>query len=274
VAYRLPVQKTSLAEIDSFKTDNELIARATGRWFFVGMALVMIATSIVGFLPAIIEPATRRAPLTLLAGAHGIVTFMWLLLYLAQSLLIANRRVALHRRLGMTSIVLLALIIPLGFATTTAMVRRGFDLSGDQHADPHPVEGVSVDAPTASVFNFAALLQFAVLAVAAICYRRRPDVHKRLMLFANITLMAAPIAHLLGHIPSTWLPPGAAGDAAVAILNILFLVAPIAGDYLIEKRVRFLTVAMAIGLFAFGVLQAFVIGPSLAWHRFAVWISQ
>jgi hypothetical protein len=41
------------------------------------------------------------------------------------------------------------------------------------------------------------------------------------MLFANITLMAAPIAHLLGHIPSTWL--AGAGDAAVAILNISFL---------------------------------------------------
>jgi hypothetical protein len=266
------VQNASLAEIDSFKTDDKLIARAAGRWFFVGMALLMIATSIAGFLPAIIEASTRRAPLTLLAEAHGIAFFMWLFLYLVQSLLVANGRVDWHRRLGMTSIVLLALIIPLGFATTTAMVRRGFDLSGDQHADPHPVEGISADAPTVSVFNFAALLQFAVLAVAAICYRRRPDVHKRLMLFANITLMAAPIAHLLGHIPSTWLP-GAAGDAAGAILNILFLVAPIAGDYLIEKRVRFLTVAMAIGLFAFGVLQ-FVIGPSVAWHRFAVWISQ
>jgi FtsH-binding integral membrane protein len=243
------------------------------RWFFVGMALVMIATSIAGFLPAIIEPATRRAPLTLLAGAHGIVTFMWLLLYLAQSLLIANRRAALHRRLGMTSIVLLALIIPLGFATTTAMVRRGFDLSGDQHADPHPVEGVSVDAPTASVFNFAALLQFAVLAVAAICYRRRPDVHKRLMLFANISLMIAPIAHLCGHIPSLALSP-AASAAAIAILYALFLLAPVAFDYLIEKRVRFLTTGMAIGLFASQVLQALVIGPSAAWHRFAQWISQ
>ncbi len=163
-------------------------------------------------------------------------------------------------------------MIPLGFATTTAMVRRGFDLSGDQHTDPHPVEGVSVDAPTSSVFNFGTLLAFSVLAVAAICYRRRPAVHKRLMLFANISLMAAPIAHLLGHIPSTWLP--VSGDAAVVILNILFLVAPIAGDYLIEKRVRFLTVAMAIGLFAFVLLQASVIGPSVAWHRFAVWISQ
>ena len=222
------------------------------------------------------RPATRRAPLTLLAEAHGIVFFMWLLLYLAQSLLIANRRVALHRRLGLTSVVLLALIIPLGFTTTTAMVRRGFDLSGDQHVNAHPVEGVSSDAPTASVFNFATLLTFAVLAVAAICYRGRPEVHKRLMLFANISLMAAPIAHLLGHLQSTWLSPAAAGNAG-AILNTLFFLAPIAGDYLIEKRIRFLTAALAIGLFAFGALQVLgisVIASSAAWHRFAEWISQ
>ena len=75
------MQNTSLAEIDSFKTDDKPIPRAAGRWFFVGMALLMIATTIAGFLPAIIEPATRRAPLTLLAGAHGIVTFMSLCVF-------------------------------------------------------------------------------------------------------------------------------------------------------------------------------------------------
>lgn len=267
------MQSKSLAEIYSSKTDEELIALPAGRWFFVGMALVMIATSIAGFLPAIIEPATRRAPLTLLAEAHGIVFFMWLLLYLSQSLLIANRRVALHRRLGLTSVVLVALMIPLGFTTTTAMVRRGFDLSGDQHVDPHPDGQTSVDAPTASVFNVSALLAFVILAVAAVGYRGRPAVHKRLMLFANIALMTAPIAHLVGHIPSTWLSP-AALDAAVPILTILFLLAPIAGDYLIEKRIRFLTAATAIGLFAFQVLVGFVIAPSATWHRFAQWMSQ
>jgi hypothetical protein len=265
------VQNKSLAEIYSSKSADELIALAAGRWFFVGMALVMIATSIAGFLPAIIEPAKRRAPLTLLAEAHGVVFSMWLLLYLAQSLLIANRRVALHRRLGLTSVVLLALMIPLGFTTTTAMIRRGFDLSGDQHVDPHPDGETSVDAPTATVFNFAALLTFVILAVAAIGYRRRPAVHKRLMLFANISLMVAPIAHLCGHIPSLWLSP-AAFAAAFAILYALFLLAPVAFDYLIEKRVRFLTTGIA--MFASQVLQALVIGPSAAWHRFAEWMSQ
>jgi hypothetical protein len=176
------------------------VSHRAGRWFFVGMALVMIAISIAGFLPAITDSATRRAPLSPLAEAHGIVYFLWLLLYLAQSLLIANRRVDLHRRLGLTSIGLLALMIPLGFVTTTAMVRRGFDLSGDQQIDPHSNGQTTLDAPTASVFNLAALVTFAILAVAAIVYRRRPDVHKRLMLFANITLISASITHLCGHV--------------------------------------------------------------------------
>ena len=240
-----------------------------GRWFFVGMALLMIATSIAGFLPAIIHPATRRAPLSLLAAVHGIVFFAWQVLYLAQSLLVATRRTALHRKLGLTSVVLLALMIPLGFTTTAAMVRRGFDLSGDQHVDPHPDGRASLDAPTASVFNYAALLTFVILAIAAIGYRRRPEVHKRLMLFANTALMAAPITHLMGHIPQLGLSP-----TTLLIPYALFLLAVFAGDYLIEKRIRFLTAAIAIGMFVVMSLQAVVIGPSAAWHRFAVWISQ
>jgi hypothetical protein len=246
-------------------------ANPVGQWFFVGMALVMIVITIAGFLPAIIAPATRRAPLTLLAAAHGIVFFMWLLLYLAQSLLVATRRVALHRRLGLTSVVLLALMIALGFTTTTAMVRRGFDLSGDQHVDSHGGAQTVADAPTSSIFNFAALLGFVTLAVTAIGYRRRPDVHKRLMLFANVPLMAAPIAHLVGHIPSLGEFPA---TIAIVILNLSFMLAPVVGDYLIERRIRFLTVAIAIGLFAFMVVQGFIIAPSAAWHRFAEWISQ
>lgn len=103
------------------------------RWYFTGMAIVMLAVSVAGFLPAIVHPAGRSAPLTLLAAAHGMVFFAWLLLFLAQSLLAATGRVQWHRRLGLSAVVLLVLMIPLGFLTTTAMVRRGFDLSGDQH---------------------------------------------------------------------------------------------------------------------------------------------
>lgn len=144
---------------------------------------------------------------------------------LGSSLLVANGRVDLHRRLGLTSIVLLAVMIPLGFTTTTAMVRRGSDLSGDQHVDPHTDGQTTTDGPTSSVFNLFALFAFNILAAAAICYRLTPDVHKRLMLFAIVPLMTAPIAHLLGQIPSTWLSP-VGGDDAFAIL---YTVPPSAG---------------------------------------------
>lgn len=96
------------------------------RWYFTSMAIVMLAVSIVGFMPSIAHPTGRRAPLTLLAAAHGIVFFAWLLLFLVQSLLVATRRVGWHRRLGLASVFLLALIIPLSFTTTVEMARRGF----------------------------------------------------------------------------------------------------------------------------------------------------
>src|SRR5271170_1728991 len=85
------------------------------RWFFTGMAIVMLVVSVAGFMPAIVNPAGRPAPLTLLAAAHGVVFLAWLLLFLAQSLLVATGRVGWHRQLGLTAVVLLALILPLSF---------------------------------------------------------------------------------------------------------------------------------------------------------------
>ncbi len=237
------------------------------RWYLTGMAIVMLVVSIAGFAPAIVNPAGRRAPLTLLAAVHGIVFLSWLLLFLAQSLLAATGRIGWHRRLGLTSVVLLALMIPLGFTTTTAMVRSGFDLSGDQRVGYPPPHGL--DRYTASVFNFGGLLEFAVVAGAAICYRRRPEIHKRLMLFANIELMGPPITHLIGHF---W--PLALSPPAVLIPFTLFLLAGVARDYLVAKRIHPLTAGLAIALFVALPIQGAVIGPSAAWHHFDAWISQ
>ncbi len=243
------------------------------RWYFTGMAIVMLIVSIAGFMPAIVHPVERRAPLTLSAAAHGIVFLAWLMLFLAQSLLVATRRVGWHRRLGPTSIVLLALIVPLTYTTSISMVRRGFDLSGDLHIDPHPqIETggtLTLDAATGSVFNFAGLLIFAVLAIAAICYRRRPEIHKRLMLFANIEMMQAPSGHVLGHFPPLALTPGTA-----LLAFSIFLVAAVARDYLVAKRIHPLTAAVAIVLFLSLPIEGAVIGPSEPWHHLVAGLAR
>jgi hypothetical protein len=64
-----------------------------------------------------------------------------------------------------------ALMIPLAYATSISMVRRGFDLSGDLRVEHDPAYEV--------VFPLGDLLMFAALVTAAMIYRRRADMHKR-----------------------------------------------------------------------------------------------
>lgn len=166
---------------------------ATDRWFFTAIACSMIAVTMVGFLPSLVNTAGRRAPLSALAAAHGIVFGIWLGIFLLQARLIANRHIAIHRRVGMLAGLVATVMVPLGYATCISMVRRGFDLSGDLKAEQDPAYEV--------IFPLGDLFMFAVLVTFAIARRDRPDMHKRLMLFANIALMPAPLAHLIGHVP-------------------------------------------------------------------------
>jgi hypothetical protein len=147
---------------------------ASERRYFTVMALVLIVISIAGFLPAIVDRASRRAPLTPLAAVHGVVFFAWLVLFLVQSRLVATGRIAVHRRLGIAAVILLAVMIPLGYVTTIEMVRRGFDLSGDQNIDRYARAG-HIDPQYGAVFNLFALFLFAILAAAALIFRRRSE---------------------------------------------------------------------------------------------------
>lgn len=230
------------------------------RWFFTGMALAMLAVATAGFAPSIAQASERRAPVSLLAAAHGMLSFAWLIIFLVQSRLIATARVVLHRRIGLAAAFVLALMIPIGFATTVVMVRRGYDLSGDLNIDRDPL--------SQSVFPFGDLLVFTLLAMAAIGYRRRPEIHKRLMLFANISLMGAPLAHFIGHTPRLAAMPG----AIIMVPMSLFLMAGVARDYWLMRKVRPLTTVLAGAMLLYGPLRAAVIGPSAAWHTFVTWL--
>lgn len=235
--------------------------RVLGRWFFTTMALLMLATSVGSFAPSILNPAGRRAPLSQLNAAHGFVFFAWLVIFLIQVLLAEGRRVVWHQRLGLASAFVLFALVPLGFATTIAMVRRGFDLSGDQHV------GQQLDAQTASVFNFGDLFTFTLLVIGGLWFRRRPTVHKRLMLFANIHLMGAPITHLLGH-------NGLLTPASVIGVFVLFVLAAVAGDYLIDKRVHPLTTGLAILSIVLLPIEGALVGPGSTWHHFVAWLAR
>ena len=85
-------------------------------------------------------------------------------------------------------------MIVLGYMAAQAMARHGFDLSGDLDAQADPLFHL--------VFPLGDLVTLGALLLAGYWYRRRGDIHKRLMLLATVGgLMPAPLAHLIGHVP-------------------------------------------------------------------------
>jgi hypothetical protein len=222
----------------------------------------MIAVATAGFLPSLVNTAGRRAPVSALAAAHGIIFCIWLGIFLVQARLIAGRQITTHRRIGIAAGCVAALMISLGYATCISMARRGFDLSGDLRAERDPAYLV--------IFPLGDLFMFAVLITAAIACRRQPDMHKRLMLLANVALIPAPLAHLIGHV--SWL---AAMPGMIILIPIsLFLLAAIGREFLVDGRAHPLTWGIAAAMLISGPLRAAVVGPSAAWHRFIYWLCR
>jgi hypothetical protein len=223
------------------------------------MAVVAFAVVIVGFGPAVVNTAGRKAPVTLLVALHGVVFTAWLALFLAQTLLVGRGRVSAHRRLGYAGVALALLMVVFGYTTAVAMARRGFDLSGDLNAAADPLGLL--------VFQLGDLLSFGVLVGAAVWYRHRPEVHKRLMLLATVgSLMAAPLAHVIGHLPRL-------RDTPVILIPLAMLYfASAVHDRLARGRIHPVSLWVAVALFAWGSIRAALINPSPVWRRFAAWL--
>ena len=229
--------------------------------FYVGMALVAFALVIAGFAPSLINTGRRNAPLNLTVGLHIIVFTAWLVLFLVQSLLVHTSRVRVHRRLGYLGAALALLMLVTGYFTAVSLARRGFDLSGDLRIEKDPLGLL--------VFQLGDLLSFGLLVGAGVLFRRRVDIHKRLMLLATVgSLMAAPLTHLISHIPPLRNLPG----AIILVPLILLYTSHAVYDRLSLGRIHPVSLWVAISLFVWANLRAALIGPSPAWRKFATWL--
>lgn len=236
-------------------------ARPRAGVFYFVMGLVAVAIVAAGFGPALFQDsASRRGAATPLIRVHGAVFGLWLLLYLAQTFLVQRRQTRLHRRLGWASVPLGAAIMALGYATLIEQGRRGFAVWW------HP--DVRSDVLADLVHPFFDLLTFATLVAAAIFWRRRSDVHKRLMLLATVgSMMGAPLAHLLGYAAATRAVP----PLIVPLLGSLYFSNAIY-DRLAHGRIHPVSLWGGVSLFALANVRAIIIGPSETWHRFASWL--
>ena len=209
----------------------------------VGTALIVFA----GFARTYyLKELFGTRSLTLLLHVHGLVMTLWFVLFLVQVRLVAARRTDLHRRLGVIGALLALLVVTAG--ATTIIIR----------AKPHFKPGHSL---AFLAFQLSILLVFAVLVAAAILLRRRSNFHKRLMLFASVSILQPAIVRLpLRFIQTNPL-------VSFGLLDLCVL-APVAFDTIKNRRLH-----PAFGWGALLIVASqplsFLLGATHVWTRFA-----
>jgi len=169
--------------------------RSRERIFYTGIATLCAAVIFAGFFRTYyLKALFANLPLTPLVHLHGIVFTCWLVLFITQTTLVAAKRTDLHRRLGVFSAVLAGVMIVVGPMTAIAAAKRGFGVPGR----PSPLVFLTIP-----MFD---ILVFAILVATGLSYRQRPDMHKRLMLLATVSILPPGIARLPPFHPGRWTP--------------------------------------------------------------------
>jgi hypothetical protein len=150
------------------------------RYFYFAMSLLVAAIVVWGFSrtvgAALFHPDVPRP---FLLRIHAVVFGTWVVFYIFQSTLVRAGSVKWHRFFGWFGVALGAIMVPLGFAISVVM--RRFDAVHLQDLDP-----------TFLSIPFSETLDFAVFLSMAVIWRRKPELHRRLILLATCVLLDAP----------------------------------------------------------------------------------
>ena len=184
----------------------------------------------------------------LLVHLHGLVMTSWVVLFAVQVWLVASRRVKVHQRLGVFGAILAAVIVCVGVATGIAAAARG--------ATPGPPPLQFLVVPLGDMFVFA------ILVGTALYFRRRLNIHKRLMLVAAVNLLTPAIARIPIHFIET------GGPLAFFGLTDLCLLACVAADTIKNRRLHPVFIWSVPLVIASQPLRLMLAGTDL-WLRFA-----
>lgn len=162
-----------------------------GRLFYSGAAALILVLMLLGFQQYYLNgkgyPGRDIAPpMQTLVFVHAIAMTTWVVLFLVQPLLIAYGSRRVHMAVGRFGAVLAACVVVLG----SWVAIRGASLVP-------PEERIWGLAP--KPFNLFAVIQivsFGLFVGVGVYYRRRPDIHRPMMLMATLTVIGAAVARI------------------------------------------------------------------------------
>ncbi|HUA00209.1 MAG TPA: hypothetical protein VMB02_07760 [Candidatus Aquilonibacter sp.] len=224
--------------------------------FFSMIAVLSAGTIVAGFSHSYyLKVATGGRSFPLFVHVHAVVFTSWLVLFVAQTALVARGRVDIHRKLGVAGGALAALMLLVGLVTAVLGARAGYlGVPGQEARDPQ----------TFLIVPLRDIMIFSAFVALGIYFRREAQLHKRLMLLAVLGgLMPPGVSRLPGM---NRFPP------AIGLILLLFLLACPVYDFVRYRRVysAYLLGALVSLLTLAPIAQRLAMSP--AWIRFANWV--
>lgn len=247
----------------SILIEDRRVSAALGspaRHFYLHMAWACAAVAFLGFAPTYFVPmASGKFSAPAVIHIHGMVFFAWSAFFVLQAWLAASGQVIRHRAVGLIGVSLATAMTIFGVLAAIASMKRAAAIG-------------QTDAGIAfSIVPLTGIAAFAVIFAVGIGHARRPEVHKRLMLLAAISVLDAAVARWF----LTFLaPPGPAGPPPVAVtlppafVAYLLLVVAVVHDWRTRGRPHPVYVMGGIALLAIKLLNL-PVSETQAWHAFA-----
>lgn len=177
----------SFDTVSSSSDASRALTATLAQSVYVWLALLMIEISVVGFWESYFGPLVRG---TLGAhwamDVHAAIYAAWLFVFLGQALLISWGRTRRHQTVGrVVGIGWGTLMLAIGLFITFAVIVPG--VGGDHEVGNYAFSLLG---------SLGDWVTFGGFFVAGVLYRRRPKVHKRLMMLATVALLGAPATRL------------------------------------------------------------------------------
>jgi hypothetical protein len=151
------------------------------------LSIFMVGLVLAGFWPsyygALLSGAASRP---LIIHIHGAVFMGWMALLVAQVVLAWRGQVQTHRRLGQWGIAYGFAVLAMG--TVVGIAAPVMHLNAGEWTEERAAGFVLV--------TMGDMVLFGSLFIAAVIYRRKPEIHKRLMLGATVALLFAAVGRL------------------------------------------------------------------------------
>ncbi|NNC65022.1 MAG: hypothetical protein HKN84_09575 [Gammaproteobacteria bacterium] len=205
--------------------------------FFLGMSATLLSILLIGFAPTLyLRVFFEAPPIPLYLHVHGIVVTSWFVWLVLQASLVHVRRTDLHRRIGLAGVgIAVAVVIAGPMATLNVaprLVTNGVEL-----------EPLVLIISWVVSLNSTMVLGFVIFLCVALSLRRRPNMHKRFMLFASLSLIPPAVARI-----SFWPIFSWAEEPPLVTGGCLLLLAPmIVHDLIVEKHLHTATVLGSLG---------------------------